>query len=56
MKTKKRITPDHTVNAPTTIFLGKPPGAELASHLSVGDEAVSEAGKGVLYVEKFMCG
>ena len=37
--------PGHTVNAPPILFGGKRPGAELASHLSVGDGAVAEAGK-----------
>ena len=42
---------------PPTHFLGgKRLGAELASHLSVGDGAVSEAGKGVLYIGKLMGG
>ena len=34
------------------IFLGKVPGAELASHVSVGHGAVAEAGKGVPYIRK----
>ena len=32
------------------MFWGRRPGAELASHLNVGDGPVSEAGKGVLYI------
>ena len=49
-KCEKR--PDHAVNPPI-IFLGKRPGAELASHLSVGDETVSEGGKEVLTKKKW---
>ena len=48
--------PGITVNAPPIIFGGKRPGAELASHLSVGGGAVSGAGKGALYTVKLMCG
>ena len=39
-----------------TIFGGKCPGAEVASHLSVGDGAVSEAGDGVLRIGKLIPG
>ena len=47
VKTKMRQTPRHHSERPPIIFLGERPGAMLASHLSVGDGAVSEAGKGV---------
>ena len=43
---KRQERPDHTVDAPPVIWWGERPEAELASHLGVGDKAVSEAGKG----------
>ena len=46
VKTKMRQTPRHHSERPPIIFLGERPGAMLASHLSVGDGAVPEAGKG----------
>ena len=55
-KRKCEKCPRHTVDAPLIIFGGKRPGAELASNLSVGHGAVSEAGKGVLYIAKFVRG
>ena len=41
---------------PSIIFGGKRPGADLASQLSVGDGAASEASKGALYIGNFMPG
>ena len=48
-KQKGDKRPSHTVNAPPTMLGGKRPGAELANNLSVGDGAVSEPGKRVVY-------
>ena len=56
-KQKLRKTPrPHSKRPPPTIFWGKRSAAELASHLNVGDGDVSDAGKGVLYVGKLICG
>ena len=56
-KQKYEKLPGYTVNAPPSItFWGKHPGAEVASHLSVGGGAVSKAGKGMLYIGKLICG
>ena len=55
-KQKCEKRPSNTVNAPPIIFGGKHPGAELASHLSVGDGAVSEAGEGLFYIGKLKPG
>ena len=41
---------------PLSFFWVSAPRAELASLLSVGDGAVSEAGKGVLFIGNFMPG
>ena len=48
-----RNTPRPHVKRPPYEVLGKRPGAELASHLSVGEGGVFEAGNGVLFNEKF---
>ena len=45
-KLKCENRPGHTLVAPPTIFGGKPNGAELVSHLSVGDGALSQSSQG----------
>ena len=52
--TKCDKRPGLTVNAPCIIVLGKRPGANLPSLFSVGDGAVSEGGKYVLFIETIM--
>ena len=51
-----RQTPRYHSKRPPIIVLGKRRGAKLASFLSVGDGAVSEASKGAIYIENFMPG
>lgn len=47
----------HTVNAPPFLFFGgERPGTELASSLREENEAVSEVGKGVLYMKMLTYG
>ena len=47
-KRKCENAPATQLTPPPIIFWGKHPGAELVSHLSVGDGAFSKAGKWVL--------
>ena len=50
-----RQTPGIAVNAPRIIYLGKRPGAKLASHLSVGHGIVSEESKYTCFTYETSC-